>query len=120
MRLFFATLPRHIIECFKGRMLLWHLTAILITLVLVVSGFDWDYFLWTRSPMLRPWLFTAVPIGGLVPVAVPLVLFLVSGITRNVLLRQACGGPKFSTGGRDRARFLIRKSRWHSASRLPT
>jgi hypothetical protein len=83
MTLFFSTLPRNVIACFAGRMLLWHLIAIILTLVLVVSGFDWHYFLWTRSPMLRAWLFPAVPIGGLVPIALPLVLFVLSGIIRS-------------------------------------
>jgi membrane-associated phospholipid phosphatase len=87
MKLFFSTLPRHVLECFRGRMLLWHLISIILTLVLVLSGFDWDYFLLTRSPRLRSCLFPAVPIGGLVPVALPLILFLVSGITRSIEAR---------------------------------
>ncbi len=83
MKLFFATLPRNLIQCFAGQMLFWHLTAIVLTLALVLSGFDWQYFLWTRSPTLQAWLFPAVPIGGLVPIALPLVLLLLGGITRN-------------------------------------
>ncbi len=61
MKLFFSTLPRNIIECFKGRMLLWHLTAILLTFGLVVSGLDWQYFLGTRSTTLRSLLFPRCP-----------------------------------------------------------
>jgi membrane-associated phospholipid phosphatase len=87
MKLFFSTLPRHVIECFRGRMLIWHLIAILLTALVVVSGFDWQYFLWTRSPTLLSWVFPAVPIGGLVPIALPLALFLLSAITRNAQAR---------------------------------
>src|SRR5260221_12215852 len=87
MKLFFSTLPRNVIECFSGRMLIWHLLAILLTLVLVVSGLDWQYFLSTRSPMLRSWLFPAVPIGGLLPIALPLVLFLVGLVIRSAPTR---------------------------------
>jgi hypothetical protein len=30
VKLFFSTLPRNIIGCFKGRMILWHLVAWLL------------------------------------------------------------------------------------------
>ena len=68
-------------------MLLFHLTAVLLTFALVVSGIDRQYFLVTRSPTLRAWLFPAVPIGGLLPILLPLTLFLVAGITRST---RAC------------------------------
>jgi membrane-associated phospholipid phosphatase len=87
MKLFFSTLLRNVIECFKGRKLLWHLTAIILTLSLVVSGFDWHYFQWTRSPMLRSWLWPAVPIGGLVPIALPLILLVLGSVTRSARIR---------------------------------
>jgi membrane-associated phospholipid phosphatase len=92
MKLFFSTLPRNLIDCFKGRMLVWHLSAIILTVVLVLSGFDWQYFLWTRSPRLWAWLFPAVPIGGLVPIVLPLSLLLLSGITRNAQIRLTAWG----------------------------
>ena len=88
MNWFFSTLPRHILECFKGRMFIWHLIAIILTIAVVVSGFDWQYFLCTRSPSLLFWLFPAVPIGGFVPVALPLAVFLLSAITRNAQVRM--------------------------------
>jgi len=83
MKLFFSTLPRNIIECFKGRMLIWHLTAIILTIVLVVSGLDREYFLGTRFPILRSLFFPAVPIGGLLPIALPLMLLVLGSITRS-------------------------------------
>jgi membrane-associated phospholipid phosphatase len=87
MKPFFATLPRNLIACFKGRMLLFHLAAILLTFALVMSGFDRHYFLATRSPTLRAWLFPAVPIGGLLPILLPLTLFLIAGITGSARTR---------------------------------
>jgi membrane-associated phospholipid phosphatase len=87
MKLSFSTLPRNIIECFKGRMLIWHLTAMGLTIALVVSGLDWQYFLWTRSPTLRSWLFPAVPIGGLLPIVLPLTLLVVGSVTRSTRIR---------------------------------
>ena len=68
-------------------MLVWHLTAIILTLVLVVSGFDWQYFLRARSPMLRSWLWPAVPIGGLLPLALPLTLFLLGSLSQSAPTR---------------------------------
>lgn len=59
-------------------MILWHLLFIALTFILVRSGFDWWYFSVTRSPVLREWMFPSAPIGGLVPLAVPLIL-MVSG-----------------------------------------
>jgi membrane-associated phospholipid phosphatase len=87
MKLFFSTLPRNLIECFEGRMLIWHLTAIILTILLVVSGLDWEYFLGTRSPTLRSLFFPAVPIGGLLPIALPLMLLVLGGITRSAKTR---------------------------------
>ena len=63
-------------------MILWHLLAIALTFILVQSGFDWFYFSSTRSPVLREWMFPAAPIGGLVPLALPLILIL-SGYINN-------------------------------------
>jgi membrane-associated phospholipid phosphatase len=87
MKLFFSTLPRNLIECFRGRMLTGHLTAIAMTLALVVSGFDWQYYLATRSPMLQSRLWPAVPIGGLLPILLPLTLFVLGSVTRNAPTR---------------------------------
>jgi len=64
-------------------MLLWHLIAIIVSIVLVVSGLDWRYFLDTRFPTLWSLFFPAVPIGGLLPIALPLVLLALGGICRS-------------------------------------
>ncbi len=68
-------------------MLVWHLVAIFLTLALVLSGFDWQYFLCTCSPMLRSWLWPAVPIGGLLPIALPITVILVGTIIRSAPTR---------------------------------
>src|SRR5271154_2542759 len=83
MKLFFSTLPRNLIACFQGRMILWHLAAIALTAILVLSGFDWRYFPATRNPSLSAWTFPAAPIGGLVPIALPLMLFLLGILFRH-------------------------------------
>jgi membrane-associated phospholipid phosphatase len=83
MKEFFTTLPRNLIGCFTGRRLIWQVVAILLTLILVLSGFDWRWFLTTRNPALRSWMWHAVGIGGLLPLALPLILFVIGILARN-------------------------------------
>lgn len=82
MKQFFSTLPRNIIDCFKGRMIIWHAIAMALTFILVTSGFDWRYFLSTRAPVLHSWMFPAVHIGGLLPIALPLILIALGSLIR--------------------------------------
>ena len=94
MKQFFTTLLRNLVGCFKGRMIVWHVVAIVLTLILVLSGFDWSYFLATRSRILRSWMFPAVHIGGLLPLALPLLLIafgLIAGSVRTMLTGWAVG-----------------------------
>ncbi|MEJ2684596.1 MAG: phosphatase PAP2 family protein [Candidatus Sulfobium sp.] len=79
-REFFHTLPRNILRSFWGRNLLWHLLAIITTVIIVTSGFDWLYFKTTR-PFAR-YLFPAVFLGWLVPVVFPIASF-AFGIVRK-------------------------------------
>ncbi|HLH55227.1 MAG TPA: phosphatase PAP2 family protein [Verrucomicrobiae bacterium] len=87
MKLFFSTLPRNVIECFKARMLVFHVGAILLTIGIVLSGLDWQYFQWTRSPALLSRLWPAVPIGGLLPIVLPLTLLVLGGVMRSAPTR---------------------------------
>src|ERR1017187_3107263 len=111
MKEFFSTLLRNIIGCFKGQMILWHVSAIILTFILVTSGFDWFYFRSTRTPVLHSWMFPAAPIGGplaiilppvlhswmfpaapiggLVPIILPLVLLAIGRITRSAKVSLA-------------------------------
>jgi membrane-associated phospholipid phosphatase len=89
VKLFFSTLPRNIIGCFKARMILWHLIAIILTFTLVASGMDWRYFLSTRAPILRSLMFPAVVIGGLLPIALPLVLLVLGALVGSARTRLA-------------------------------
>ena len=83
MKQFLVTLPRNLVGCFRGRRIVWHVIAIVLTFILVTSGFDWRYFLATRNPALRSWMFPAVRIGMLLPLALPLILFALGIIARN-------------------------------------
>jgi hypothetical protein len=83
MKEFFTTLPRNLIGCFRGRRIIWHVIAIVMTFILVMSGFDWRYFLATRNPALRSWMWPAVVIGMVLPLALPLFLLIVGFIIGN-------------------------------------
>ncbi len=83
MKQFLVTLPRNLIGCFTGWRIAWHLVAILLTFILVMSGFDWRYFMATRNLELRSWMCPAVIIGGLLPIYLPLALLAAGLITQN-------------------------------------
>jgi membrane-associated phospholipid phosphatase len=89
MKQFLSTLPRNLLDCFKGRMIILHIVAIILTFILVTSGFDWLYFASTRNPILRSWMFPAAPIGGFVPIALPLILLAIGSIGRRTTLTLA-------------------------------
>ena len=82
MKQFLTTLPRNSSIASRPNVV-WHILAILLTIILVLSGFDWRYYLATRDPMLRFWMWPAVGIGGLLPLALPLFLIVVGFIIQN-------------------------------------
>ena len=88
MKQFFLTLPRNIVNCFTGRIIVWHILAIIVSAACVMSGFDWLYFTATRNPSLQIWMFPAVPIGGLLPIALPLALLVGGWLFTNVTIKQ--------------------------------
>jgi len=83
MKQFLVTAPRNLVGCFTGRMLIWHVIAIVFTFILVMSGFDWRWFLATRNPALRSWMWPAVAIGMLLPIYLPLLLLAIGFVARN-------------------------------------
>lgn len=83
MKYFFASLPRTIIALFTGYNLLWNVVAMLLTYLIVISGLDWYYFTHTRGAFFGQLFFPAVIIGAIVPILVPLFLFLDGRKTRT-------------------------------------
>lgn len=79
---FLYQLPNNTIRCFKGYNLLWHFLAIALTYIIVTSGFDWYYFIFTQIPVLRTFLFPALGLGMVLPVVVPLMLLAI-GVLRK-------------------------------------
>jgi hypothetical protein len=72
MKQFLFTLPRNIVRCFAGRNILWHVAAIVLTFVSVMSGFDWWYFVTLHSRGFSPYILPALVLGGLLPIIVPI------------------------------------------------
>lgn len=83
MKWFFSTLLRNLLGCFRGRMLLWHLAAILLTLALVMSGLDWRYFAATRGLEFRQLAWPAARWGMRLPILVPAMLLLLGYLARS-------------------------------------
>jgi membrane-associated phospholipid phosphatase len=87
-RTFFQDLLKNAVRCFKGYNLLWHLLAIVLTCFILNSGFDWYYFIATRMPGLRGYLFPAVRLGMFLPVILPLSLLAVYAVNRSFRFRN--------------------------------
>jgi len=89
MSAFFTSLPKNILQCFKGYNLLWHLLAMVLTYIIVTSGFDWLYFKITQRPLLQAILFPAVRLGSRVPVFAALVLYVAGTVWKNLKTKRA-------------------------------
>ncbi len=75
-KLFFH-LPKTLLACFYGSNLLIQLLAFVLTYLIVVTGFDWGYFLATRGTLLKNLFFPAVIVGGVLPLfGLPLLLLI--------------------------------------------
>jgi len=63
--------------CYSWQNIAWQLLAVALTYLLVVSGFDWWWYLNTRGATLQSWLMPAAALGGLLPILLPVVLFVI-------------------------------------------
>lgn len=83
MKNLFYKLPQHFLKCFQGYNLLWHLLAILLTYIFVATGFDWFYFskIGIKIPMV--FLTPAFMVGGLLPIILPIILFISGKLRKN-------------------------------------
>ena len=79
----FYRLPRNFITIFSGRNLLWHATAIVLTIVIVTSGGDWAYYVSTRAPLFFTLALPALWLGMFVPVMGSLAILAAGVATMN-------------------------------------
>lgn len=80
---FFYKLPQNILASFQGFNWLWHVLAIASTFVLVILGFDQYYFEHTRSALLYSIFIPTALIGFLVPIFIPLSLYIVGRLKED-------------------------------------
>jgi len=76
-------LPRNVITIFSGRNLLWHVLAIVLTMVIVMSGSDWSYYLSTRGDIFVRLARPAIVLGSLLPMLGTLVILIIGEVSRN-------------------------------------
>jgi len=79
----FYRLPRNVINIFSGRNILWHALAIVLTMVIVMSGSDWSYYLSTRGDAFLLLARPAIMLGSLLPILVTLVILIVGEFRKN-------------------------------------
>ncbi len=72
---FLRGVPRGFVNAFRGYNALFHLLAILLTALLVLSGFDWWYFTHTRADLFRDISLSAAVIGFFAPILIPVGLY---------------------------------------------
>jgi membrane-associated phospholipid phosphatase len=72
---------------FRGRNILWHFLAVALTALLVLSGTDWGFYESTRADFLRPLVFAAGIGGFLVPVLLPIALYVVGVVRKDKRLQ---------------------------------
>jgi len=72
----YLDLWKNIVDCFRGRNILYHIAGIFISIVLILSGIDWAYFVFFRDHLfLQVFFFIALPLGGFLPFIIPLYLY---------------------------------------------
>ncbi len=84
MKSFFYKFDRNFLDSFGGYNLIYHFIAIVFTYVIVVSNFDWKYYLSFKDTTLYYFLFSAAAIGGLMPLLAPVAVW-IYGKTKNKL-----------------------------------
>ena len=83
MKKIFFHILKNLIGIFSGRNLLWHLLAIVLTFIIVETGFDWKFFIYVSGVPWRMDFFPALMLGTFLPLLVPLVFLLASFILKN-------------------------------------
>jgi membrane-associated phospholipid phosphatase len=82
----FSKIFKNFIAIFSGYNLLFHLLAIIVTYISLSTGFDWYYFVITQKTLLGTILFPALILGGLLPIFVPIALYIIGKLRKNPIL----------------------------------
>src|SRR5258706_14871435 len=79
----FHRLPRNVITIFSGRNFWYHALAILLTILIVMSGSDWAYYRLTRGEMLAHLALPAIMLGTFLPILGTLAILTFGVIRKN-------------------------------------
>lgn len=88
MKYIFYKFRENLFDIFRGKNLLWHILAIVLTYILVVSGFDWGYYIAFNGSNLQIFLFSAAVLGGLLPIFLPLAFYLMGKLQNNAIFQN--------------------------------
>ena len=80
MKMLLKTFVANFVASISGRNVIFHGIAIVLTAVLVLTGFDWWYFTAHQIPVLQFMLFPAIIIGAFFPLIVPPATYLIGKI----------------------------------------
>jgi membrane-associated phospholipid phosphatase len=86
MQAIFYKFWKNLGRCFWGYNLLWQGLAILLTYIIVASGFDWVYY--QNTQVFYSYAFPAAAIGGLFPIIIPLILLLIGRTKKNFQIKN--------------------------------
>lgn len=91
-KIFLKDVIRSIANVFKGKNICWHFLAYVITYILVIEGFDWWFFGATRGELANILGWSAGLTGFIVPLLIPLVLYIVGRIVGSKNLKDSALG----------------------------
>lgn len=94
MKEFFKDVLKIIVRSFSARHLIAQLFAIGLTAAIVLSGFDWWYFVHINDASFSGYFFPAVLIGAFVPIIVPLYFLIAGKVSKN----RASGTKRWTLG----------------------
>lgn len=77
------TFKKNFFKLFSRQNLVLQILACLITYLIVISGFDWNYFVFVQSHSFAVYLSPAIGIGGLVPIFGLFFLYLFAKIRKQ-------------------------------------
>ncbi len=88
MKHIFYKFKENLFEVFCRKNLFWHLLAVILTCIFVLSGFDWKYFVAFNGSNLQSVLFSASILGGLLPILLPATFYLLGKFEKNAMFQN--------------------------------
>jgi hypothetical protein len=87
MRSLYLLITNSIRELLLPKALLVQALAIVVTAIIVLSGFDWWYFVTMHTSVLYPYFRPALPIGFFLPILLPILLYGIYSLKKKIILK---------------------------------